>query len=72
VAKRCFTPLKRVGTRERIVVSGGCAKNMGLIKALEKLLRVEVLPLETDPQLMGAFGAAVFDCENRRAEAKVA
>ena len=72
VAKRCFTMLKRVGTRERIVVSGGCAKNRGLIKALEKLLRVEVLPLKTDPQLMGALGAAVFAHKNYRAEAKVA
>ena len=72
VAKRCFSMLKRVGTRDRIVVSGGCAKNKGLIKALEKLLRVEVLPLKTDPQLMGALGAAVFAYQNVRAEAKVA
>ena len=72
MAKRCFSLLKRVGTRDRIVVSGGCAKNQGLIKALEKLLRVEVLPLATNPQLMGALGAAVFASVNCRAEAKVA
>ncbi len=60
VAKRCFTMLKRVGMVEKLTVTGGCAKNRGLIQALEKLLRVKIATLSLDPQLMGALGAAVF------------
>lgn len=60
VAKRCFTMLKRVGVVEKITVTGGCAHNKGLIKALGKILRVKITELDTDPQLMGALGAAVF------------
>lgn len=60
VAKRCFTLLKRVGTREKITLTGGCAKNAGLLKKLEELLRLKIVPLSVDPQLIGALGAAAF------------
>jgi len=60
VAKRSFTLLKKVGVRPKITVTGGCAKNEGLLKALENRLRMEITPLSIDPQLMGALGAAVF------------
>ncbi|MEW5734929.1 MAG: acyl-CoA dehydratase activase [Thermodesulfobacteriota bacterium] len=59
VAKRVFTLVRRVGVKEKVVVTGGCAKNLGLIKALEKVLRVPISDLPLDPQLMGALGAAV-------------
>jgi predicted CoA-substrate-specific enzyme activase len=62
VAKRCFTLLKRIGIREKLTVTGGCAKNAGLMKALGELLRIEIAPLAVDPQLMGALGAAVLAC----------
>lgn len=62
VAKRCFTLLKRIGIREKLTVTGGCAKNAGLMKALGELLRMEIAPLVVDPQLMGALGAAVLAC----------
>jgi predicted CoA-substrate-specific enzyme activase len=60
VAKRCFTLLKRIGIREKVTVTGGCAKNAGLMKALSMLLGLEIAGLPIDPQLMGALGAAVF------------
>jgi predicted CoA-substrate-specific enzyme activase len=60
IAKRCFALLKRVGARDRIVVTGGCAKNQGLINRIEKLLKCEISPLAIDPQLIGALGAAVI------------
>jgi (R)-2-hydroxyacyl-CoA dehydratese activating ATPase len=62
VAKRCFTLLKRIGIREKLTVTGGCAKNAGLMKALGALLGIEIAPLVVDPQLMGALGAAVLAC----------
>lgn len=59
VAKRSFTLLKKVGIQPEVAVTGGCAKNKGLIKALAGYLRLDIKPLSMDPQLMGALGAAV-------------
>ena len=41
-------------------VRGGCAKNAGLKKAIEHVLKLKVIDLKTDPQLMGALGAAEY------------
>ncbi len=60
VAKRVFTLARRVGVRSRLVVTGGCAKNKGLAKALGKTLRTDMVPLDFDPQFIGALGAAVI------------
>ncbi|MBN1365649.1 MAG: 2-hydroxyglutaryl-CoA dehydratase [Syntrophaceae bacterium] len=60
VSKRCFTLLKRIGIRPQVTVTGGCAKNKGLIKALSKIINMEVTPLPVDPQTIGALGAAVY------------
>lgn len=60
VAKRCFTLLKRVGVRPLLAVTGGCAKNRGLVKALADVIGMEVASLSVDPQIIGALGAAVF------------
>ena len=60
VSKRCFTLLKRIGMRPQVTVTGGCAKNKGLVKALSKILNMDVADLPVDPQIIGALGAAVF------------
>lgn len=60
VAKRCYTLLLKAGIEPKVTMSGGCAKNEGLKKALEKILRLEIVELSTDPQLMGALGACEF------------
>jgi predicted CoA-substrate-specific enzyme activase len=60
VAQRCYTLLRRVGLREKVAITGGCAKNAGLVAALTKLIKLDIVQLSIDPQLMGAFGAAIF------------
>ncbi|MFZ5569755.1 MAG: acyl-CoA dehydratase activase [Thermodesulfobacteriota bacterium] len=60
VAKRGFSLLKKIGIRPRVTITGGCAKNKGLVTALAGYLREDVRPLSVDPQLMGALGAAVI------------
>lgn len=60
VAKRVFTLARRVGVRPKLTVTGGCAKNKGLAKALLAVLHIEIAPLPVDPQLIGALGAAVM------------
>lgn len=60
VAKRCFIMAKKAGAINSITLTGGCAKNEGLKKAIEKVLKTKVIELAVDPQLMGTLGAAEF------------
>ncbi|MGP1587027.1 MAG: acyl-CoA dehydratase activase [Treponemataceae bacterium] len=60
VAKRCFVMAKKAGATDSITLTGGCAKNIGLKKAIEHVLKLKVVELDIDPQLMGALGAAEF------------
>lgn len=60
VAKRCFVMAKKAGVTDSITLTGGCAKNKGLKKAIEKVLHIKVIDLAIDPQLMGALGAAEY------------
>lgn len=60
VAKRCFVMAKKAGATDHITLTGGCAKNDGLKKAIEQVLNLKVIDLPVDPQLMGAIGAAEF------------
>ena len=60
VAKRCFVMAKKAGATDSITLTGGCAKNAGLKAAIEHVLKLKVVDLSIDPQLMGALGAAEF------------
>ena len=66
VAKRCFVMAKKAGLvgSEMCIrdstLTGGCAKNQGLKAAIEKVLRMKIIELKIDPQLMGALGAAEY------------
>lgn len=60
VAKRCFVMAKNAGAVEHVALTGGCAKNDGLKAAIEKVLKLKVIELPIDPQLMGALGAAEY------------
>ena len=68
VAKRVFSLARRVGVRPKTVISGGCAKNLGLAAVLSKVLRTEISSVTVDAQLIGALGAAVI--AKRRANGK--
>jgi (R)-2-hydroxyacyl-CoA dehydratese activating ATPase len=60
IAARLASLARKVGVEPEVAVSGGCAKNRGLIVALEKKLGVEVKALGMDPQIIGALGAALL------------
>ena len=70
VAKRCFVMAKKAGATDSITLTGGCAKNQGLKKAIEHVLKLKVIELKTDPQLMGALGAAEYARQKGLAEVK--
>lgn len=69
VAKRCFVMSKKAGATDHITLTGGCAKNDGLKAAIEKVLKLKVIELPVDPQLIGALGAAEFARQKGRRRA---
>lgn len=60
VAGRLNSMVRKVGLVPDVALTGGCAKNAGLAKVLEKQLGVSVIRLPVDPQLAGAVGAALL------------
>jgi benzoyl-CoA reductase subunit A len=54
--------LRRVGIEEDFVISGGIAKNVGVVQRLEKRMGVKA-KICFEPQIVGALGAAVFGRE---------
>jgi predicted CoA-substrate-specific enzyme activase len=60
IAGRLNSMVRKVGLVEDVALTGGCAKNEGLAKALEEMLGVGVVKLPQDPQIAGAAGAALI------------
>ena len=58
----------KVGIEEDVVLTGGCANNEALRKALQKRLRLSLAQLPENPQVMGALGAALFAWEHAKGE----
>lgn len=59
VASRISSMARRVGVREPVMMTGGVARNIGVVRALERALGV---PIEVSEfaQVNGALGAAVM------------
>ncbi|MGD8565407.1 MAG: acyl-CoA dehydratase activase [Candidatus Bathyarchaeota archaeon] len=60
MVNRIIDLLTKVGVEKDFVVTGGVAKNTGIISRLEKNLGVKPLEPKLDPILAGAIGAALF------------
>lgn len=63
IGRRIFSLLKSVSIRPRVMMSGGVAKNKGVVKVLERLLGTEIF-IPPEPQIVGALGAALFALES--------
>ncbi len=59
IASRIMSLVYRVGLEKDLTITGGVAKNIGVVTYLEKKLGIEAKKLPVDPQLMGALGAAL-------------
>jgi len=59
IAVRCHNLLKRVTITTDFTITGGIAKNKGMVAKITEKVGIEPL-LAPDPQLMGALGAALF------------
>ncbi|MBW1710873.1 MAG: 2-hydroxyglutaryl-CoA dehydratase [Deltaproteobacteria bacterium] len=63
MARRVKLLVGKVGIKDRIGITGGVSKNIGVVKNLEQMLGKEFVEFQEDPQIIGALGAAVFAAE---------
>jgi bzd-type benzoyl-CoA reductase Q subunit len=60
MAHRIVTLIERNGMEKEFAITGGIAKNIGVVSRLTKELNVTPLKTDLDPQIAGALGAALF------------
>lgn len=60
MAGRVVELLQRVGVEKDFAITGGIAKNKGIVTRIERLLGLTALAPKYDTQLAGAVGAALF------------
>jgi benzoyl-CoA reductase subunit A len=60
MAERVVSLLERIGVEEGFFITGGIAKNPGVVKRIEKLLGIQAMETKIDSQIAGALGAALF------------
>ena len=59
IASRIYAMTVRVPFKEKVIMTGGVARNVGVVRALEKRLETSLVVPEM-PQHMGALGAAII------------
>ena len=60
MADRVCAQVKEMGVEPEFVITGGIAKNRGVVERLERCLDVKSLKTDIDYQIAGAVGAALF------------
>ena len=59
ITNQVYALLRKIGVEPEFAISGGIAKNIGVVRRLEEKLGLEAkIPFE--PQIVGALGAALF------------
>ena len=62
IAGKAFSLLKRVGLEPEFMMTGGVAKNPGVVRAVEEKLQAGLYICE-EPEIVGATGAALYALE---------
>ena len=60
MAERVVSLMERIGVEREFFITGGIAKNPGVVKRIERIIGIEALKTEYDSQIAGALGAALF------------
>jgi predicted CoA-substrate-specific enzyme activase len=60
MADRVMALVRRVGVEQEVMMTGGVAKNIAVRSELERMLNLRMLSSSIDPQIIGAYGAAVL------------
>jgi predicted CoA-substrate-specific enzyme activase len=70
ICERVYALVRRVGIEKDFVITGGIAKNAGLVHCLEAKLKLKAL-VPGEPQIVGAVGAALLAREHGEAQEKI-
>lgn len=62
IAGKSISLLKRVGLESTIMMTGGVAKNVGVVRTLEERLGEKIF-IHDEPEIVGALGAALYALE---------
>jgi bzd-type benzoyl-CoA reductase Q subunit len=60
MAERIYSLVERIGVTPEFAVTGGMAKNRGVMDRLMPMIKLERMKTEWDTQIVGAAGAALF------------
>ena len=60
MAERVFVMTRKMSLKSKYLISGGVAKNIGVVKNLETMMGIRFEESDQDPQIIGALGAAHF------------
>ena len=70
ISRRVVTLLKKVGIKEKFVITGGIAKNLGVVTKIGEQLGGIEINIPAEPQIAGALGAALFAFDRARKKAR--
>jgi bzd-type benzoyl-CoA reductase Q subunit len=73
MAERIYSLVERIGVQPEFAITGGMAKNRGVIDRLMPMIGLEAAKTEWDTQIAGAAGAALFGyalCQKGKAKKK--
>jgi len=60
MAERIYSLMEKIGVIPEIAITGGMAKNRGVVERLISMIKYTPLKTEWDPQIAGAIGASLF------------
>jgi bzd-type benzoyl-CoA reductase Q subunit len=60
MAHRVVTLLEKINVEKDFAITGGIAKNIGVVNRLQDEIGIEILKTDYDTQIAGALGAALF------------
>jgi len=60
MSRRIVDLLERIGVEKDFAITGGIAKNIGIVKRIEEAINIKALEPKYDTQIAGALGAALF------------
>lgn len=66
IAGKAYSLLSRVGPEPEFMMTGGVARNPGVVRAVEEKLGAKLFLCE-DPEIVGAVGAALYGLESLEA-----
>jgi len=65
-ARRILHLARNLGVKKDVGLTGGIAKNVGVVDCIERALKMKLVEFPEDPQVIGAIGAAVFAADRAR------